>query len=41
MTELMSAWEVGGAVDRVAGAAEVIGVRAVLIHCESDAARTF
>lgn len=29
------------ALRRIAGAAEVIGVRAVLIHCESDAARAF
>ncbi|BFU42573.1 N-acetyltransferase [Krasilnikovia sp. MM14-A1004] len=29
------------ALRRIAGASEVIGVRAVLIHCESDAARAF
>lgn len=29
------------ALRRIAGAAEVIGVRAVLIHCESEAARAF
>ena len=29
------------ALRRIAGASEVIGVRAVLIHCESDAARDF
>jgi GNAT superfamily N-acetyltransferase len=29
------------ALRRIAAAAEVIGVRAVLIHCESDAARDF
>ncbi|GAB1642869.1 N-acetyltransferase [Krasilnikovia sp. MM14-A1259] len=29
------------ALRRIAGASEVIGVRAVLIHCESDAAREF
>jgi GNAT superfamily N-acetyltransferase len=29
------------ALRRIAGAAEVIGVRAVLIHCETDAARDF
>lgn len=29
------------ALRRVAGAAEVIGVRAVLIHCETEAARDF
>ncbi len=29
------------ALRRIAAAAEVIGVRAVLIHCETDAARDF
>jgi hypothetical protein len=29
------------ALRRIAGASEVIGVRALLVHCETDAARDF